>query len=70
MDRFDQQVEHVARVFYETQDMAQAWDRLPNIVQEEFRQYARQAIALLEERVTDRSLPLLDYATGTTSFLC
>jgi hypothetical protein len=44
--RMDQHVEHVARAFYDAQDNAKIWDWEPEILKEEFRLYARGAIAL------------------------
>jgi hypothetical protein len=49
MDNF-QQVEHVARVFYDAQEEAPDWNSEPEFLKEEFRQYARDAIDLLEQR--------------------
>jgi hypothetical protein len=43
------QVEFVARALYDAEDDAQCWECEPEILKEEFRQYARQAIALLEQ---------------------
>jgi hypothetical protein len=45
-----QQVEHVARVFYDAQEEAPDWNSQPEFLKEEFRQYARDAIDLLEQR--------------------
>jgi hypothetical protein len=44
-----QQVERVARVFYDAQREAQDWNSEPEFLKEEFRQYARDAIARLEQ---------------------
>ena len=49
MDNLRQQVEHVARTFYEAQEEAPDWDSEPDFLKEEFREYARDAIALLEQ---------------------
>ena len=49
MDTLRQQVEHVARTFYEAQEEAPDWDSEPNFIKDEFREYARDAIALLEQ---------------------
>jgi hypothetical protein len=49
MDNLRQQVEHVARVFYDAQEEVPDWDSEPEFLKEEFRQYARDAIALLEQ---------------------
>ena len=43
------EVEFVARAMYDAEDDAQVWDRVPEVLKEEFRRYARQAIALLEQ---------------------
>ena len=45
-----QQVERVARVFYDAQEEAPDWNSEPEFLKEEFRQYARDAIDLLEQR--------------------
>jgi hypothetical protein len=50
MDHRRQQVERVARAFHGAQEEALDWDRAFEFVKEEFRQYARDAIALLEQR--------------------
>jgi hypothetical protein len=44
-----QQVERVARVFYDAQREAPDWNSEPEFLKEEFRQYARDAIARLEQ---------------------
>ncbi len=49
MDILRQQVEHVARAFYDAQEEAPDWDSEPEFLKEEFRQYAQDAIALLEQ---------------------
>lgn len=43
----DQEVEFVARALYEAEDDAMMWEAEPEILKEEFRRYARAAIALL-----------------------
>jgi hypothetical protein len=45
----DQHVEHVARAFYEAHDDAQVWDAEPEIIKQEFRLYAQEAIELLAQ---------------------
>ena len=45
----DHEVEAVARAFYAAEDDAQDWNIEPEILKEEFRQYARAALALLVE---------------------
>ncbi|MCB5176056.1 hypothetical protein [Microvirga lenta] len=49
----DTAIEHVARAFYDAQDDAHSWDREPEILKEEFRRYAREAIALLRGKHAD-----------------
>ena len=49
MDTLRQQVEHVARTFYEAQEEAPDWDSEPDLIKDAFREYARDAIALLEQ---------------------
>jgi hypothetical protein len=49
MDNLRQQVEYLARAFYDVQEEAPDWDSEPEFLKEEFRQYARDAIALLEQ---------------------
>jgi hypothetical protein len=43
----NQQIEFVARALYEAEDDAMVWEAEPEILKEEFRQYARAAMALL-----------------------
>ena len=43
----NQQIEFVARALYEAEDDAMAWEVEPEILKEEFRHYARSALALL-----------------------
>ena len=50
MDHRRQQVERIARAFYDAQEEALDWDSAPKILKEKFCQYARDAIALLEQR--------------------
>lgn len=40
------QVENVARAFYDAKNDAESWDQTPESIKEEFRLYAREAIAL------------------------
>ncbi|MGF9763007.1 hypothetical protein AAII07_48415 [Microvirga sp. 0TCS3.31] len=49
MDYLQQQVEHVARAFYDTQEEIPDWYNEPEFLKDEFREYARDAIALLEQ---------------------
>jgi hypothetical protein len=50
MDHRRQQVERIARAFYDAQEEALDWDSAPKFLKEEFCQNARDAIALLEQR--------------------
>ena len=50
MDHRRQQVERVARAFHGAQEDALDWDSAPEFFKEKFRQRARDAIALLEQR--------------------
>lgn len=43
----DQEVEFVARALYEAEDDALLWDAESEVLKEEFRCYARAAIAML-----------------------
>lgn len=45
----DYKVESVARAFYHAEDNALNWESEPEILKEEFRKYAREAIALLAQ---------------------
>ena len=49
MDNLRQQVEHIARAFYDAQEEAPDWDSEPDFIKDEFRECARDAIALLEQ---------------------
>ncbi len=49
MDHLQQQVEHVARAFYDAQEEAPNWNNEPEFLKDEFREYARDAIALVEQ---------------------
>jgi arginine/lysine/ornithine decarboxylase len=46
----NQEVEYVARALYEAEDDAMVWEAEPEILKEEFRRYARAAIAMLPQR--------------------
>ncbi len=50
MDSLRQQVEYVARAFYDAQAETPEWESEPELLKEEFRQYACDALALLEQR--------------------
>jgi hypothetical protein len=43
----NQQIEFIARALYEAEDDAMAWEAEPEILKDEFRHYARAAMALL-----------------------
>lgn len=45
----DHAIEHVAKAFYDAYEDARGWEKEPEIMKEEFRMFAREAIALLEE---------------------
>ncbi len=45
----NQQIEFIARALYEAEDDAMVWEAEPEILKEEFRHYARAALALLAE---------------------
>jgi len=49
MDHCRQQVDRVARAIYSAQERALDWDSAPEFFKAKFRQYARDAIALLEQ---------------------
>ena len=46
----DQEVEYVARALYEAEDDALLWEAEPEILKEEFRRYARAAIAMMPQQ--------------------
>ena len=48
MSNLRQQIEHGARAFYDAQEEMPDWDSEPNFIKDEFREYACDAIALLE----------------------
>lgn len=50
------EVDRVARAFYDADDDAHAWESEPEILKDEFREYARRAIALLEQHEKRRLL--------------
>lgn len=45
----DYEIEAVARALYSAEDDAQVWEREPEAVRQEFRDYARIALALLAQ---------------------
>ncbi len=55
MEQTDQEVEHIARVFFAARDEAGVWENASRALKHEFRLYARQAIKMLEQR-QDHSL--------------
>jgi len=58
----DQEVEFVARALYEAEDDAMLWDAEPEILKEEFRRYARAAIAMLPRPDSDRQTKDIPHA--------
>lgn len=42
------EIEYIARAFYDAHEDAQLWDHEPEIIKEEFRSFAREALRLLE----------------------
>jgi hypothetical protein len=42
-------VDAVAKAFYDLQEGARGWDREPEILKEPFREFARAAIAMLDQ---------------------
>lgn len=61
MDRH-QQVEYIARAFYEAQDNAQTWEDEPEATKEDYRNCAQAAIALLEEYEKGKAFGLTEAA--------
>lgn len=57
------QIEHVARAFYNTVHDESVWDNEFEIIKEEFRLYARDAIALLHQH-HDKSLAEAFYSVA------
>ncbi len=45
----NQEIEFIARAFYSADDDAQVWDHEPEVIKDEFRRFAREAIALLAQ---------------------
>jgi hypothetical protein len=56
LDSYEQQVEYIARAFYDAQDDAGVWDSEPEPRREEFRQYARDAITLYRRQRLQEAL--------------
>lgn len=44
------QIEYVAQAFYVAEGDGQSWDSEPEILKDEFRRYARKAVALLNQK--------------------
>ncbi|QRM35650.1 hypothetical protein [Microvirga sp. VF16] len=59
------QIEHVARAFYDNVHDGKVWDNELDIIKEEFRLWARDAIALLHQR-EDGSLVEAFYSVATS----
>lgn len=66
MNNLNQQVESVARAFYYAEGEGQSWGHEPEILKEEFRQYARDAVTLLEQQ---RELQLREGLTALSAKL-
>ena len=60
----DYRVELVARAFYDAEHDGFSWDCEPDILKRQFREYARNAIALLDEDIGVLLLALEQSATG------
>ncbi|HZH10648.1 MAG TPA: hypothetical protein VEZ24_09790 [Microvirga sp.] len=58
----DQEVEFVARALYEAEDDAVLWEAEAEILKEEFRRYARAAIAMLPRRDEPQQRKEVPYA--------
>jgi len=58
----NQEVEYVARALYEAEDDALIWEFEPEILKEEFRRYARAAIAMLPEHSERTDMKHFPYA--------
>jgi arginine/lysine/ornithine decarboxylase len=58
----DQEVEYVARALYEAEDDALLWEAEPEILKEEFRRYARAAIAMIGQQEQKRRKDEFPYA--------
>ncbi len=58
------QVEHVARAFYDTVHDGKAWDKEFEIIKQEFRLFAREAIDLLQGH-QEKSLMDAFYSVAT-----
>jgi len=49
----DQEIEYVARALYESEDDALLWEAEPELLKEEFRRYARAAIAMMSRQESE-----------------
>jgi len=58
----DQEVEYVARALYESEDDALLWEVEPEILKEEFRRYARTAIAMMSRQEQQEPKDIFSYA--------
>ena len=58
------QVEHVARAFHDAECDGQPWDNAPEGIREEFRLYAREAIALSAQLQQQRQVAAVGPAAG------
>ena len=56
----DYQVELVARAFYDAEYEGFSWDHEPEVLKKHFREYARNAISLLDEDIGVLLLALED----------
>ena len=50
------EIEYVARAFYDAHEDAQLWDHEPEIIKDEFRAFAREAIRILSEQEAGKVL--------------
>ncbi|WP_134494445.1 hypothetical protein [Microvirga pakistanensis] len=58
----EQEVEYVARALYEAEDDALLWEAEPEILKEEFRCYARAAIAMMARQEQQGRADEIQYA--------
>ena len=50
-EKMDYKVELVAQAFYEAEQDAHLWDNEPAVIKEQFREFARNAINLLNDDI-------------------
>ena len=50
-EKMDYKAELVAQAFYEAEQDAHLWDNAPAVIKEQFREFARNAINLLNEDI-------------------